>query len=265
VANAVRHYSSRKDAPLIALNCAALSESLIESEIFGHEKGAFTSAFQMKHGLVEVADKGTLFLDEIGEMPVGLQAKLLRFLDSGDFRRVGGNKTLRVDVRVIAATNKDLLSLIKTGAFREDLYYRLNVINITVPPLRERKEDIKELSRHFLSRYARKLSKPVSDFTGEALELLTAYRWPGNVRELENVIERAVIVCESGRIGAGDLSVSPHAAVPDAAVNHSLEEMEKTFILRVLNEAGGNQSKASQLLGIDRKTLYLKLKKYGIG
>ncbi len=264
VANTVWHYSKRKDAPIIALNCAALSENLIESEIFGHEKGAFTSAFQTKHGLVEVADKGTLFLDEIGEMPIGLQAKLLRFLDSGEFRRVGGNKGLRVDVRLIAATNKDLPAAIKTGAFREDLYYRLNVINIAIPPLRERREDIDGLARHFLAKFAKKLAKPVMEFTSEALELLLTYRWPGNVRELENVIERAVIVCEAGTIGAEDLSISSYAGIADLSVNPSLEEMEKNYILRVLKETGGNQSKASQLLGIDRKTLYLKLKKYGI-
>ncbi len=264
IANAVWHYSTRKELPLIALNCAALSENLIESEIFGHEKGAFTSAYQMKHGLVEVADKGTLFLDEIGEMPIALQAKLLRFLDSGEFRRVGGNKALRVDVRVIAATNKDLQAMIKAGAFREDLYYRLNVINITIPPLRERRDDIDALARYFLQKYAKKLAKQVKDFTQEALELLSAYRWPGNVRELENVIERAVIVSDGTSIGAEDLSISSYAAVAEMAVNPSLEEMEKNYILRVLKEAGGNQSRASQLLGIDRKTLYLKLKKYGI-
>ncbi len=264
VANTVWHFSARKDAPFIALNCATLSENLIESEIFGHEKGAFTSAYQTKHGLVEVADRGTLFLDEIAEMPIGLQAKLLRFLDSGEFRRVGGNKTLTVDVRVIAATNKDLASLIKAGRFREDLYYRLNVINITIPPLRDRRSDIPQLARHFLSTYAKKLSKPIADFTAESLELLSAYRWPGNVRELENVIERAVIVCESDTIGAEDLSIPSYAAVADLSVNPSLEEMEKNYIIRVLKETGGNQSKASQLLGIDRKTLYLKLKKYGI-
>jgi DNA-binding NtrC family response regulator len=178
---------------------------------------------------------------------------------------VGGNKNLRVDVRVIAATNKDLSAAIKTGGFREDLYYRLNVINIAIPPLRERREDIDELARHFLAKYAKKLAKPLTDFTAEALELLSGYRWPGNVRELENVIERAVIVCEAGAIGAEDLSISSYDAVADMSVNPSLEEMEKNYILRVLKEAGGNQSKASQLLGIDRKTLYLKLKKYGIG
>jgi DNA-binding NtrC family response regulator len=264
VANTIWHFSTRKDAPFIALNCASLSENLIESEIFGHEKGAFTSAYQMKHGLVEVADKGTLFLDEIGEMPIGLQAKLLRFLDSGEFRRVGGNKTLSVDVRMIAATNKDLTGMINTGKFREDLYYRLNVINLTIPALRERKEDIAELSRHFLKKYAKKLSKVIADFTPEALALLAGYHWPGNVRELENVVERAVILCESDRIGANDLSIPSSATVAELGTNPSLEEMEKAYILRILKEAGNNQSKASQLLGIDRKTLYLKLKKYGI-
>ncbi len=264
IANTVWHYSTRKEAPFVALNCASLSENLIESELFGHEKGAFTSAYQMKHGLVEVADNGTLFLDEIGEMPIALQAKLLRFLDSGEFRRVGGNKTLSVDVRVIAATNKDIPSLIKTGKFREDLFYRLNVINIAIPPLRERKEDIPELARYFLEKYAKKLAKPITDLTPEALEMLPAYLWPGNVRELENVIERAVILCESDTLGAEDFSIPSPAVVTELGTNPSLEEMEKNYILRVLKEANNNQSKASQLLGIDRKTLYLKLKKYGI-
>jgi len=264
VANTVWHYSKRNDTPFIALNCASLSETLIESEIFGHEKGAFTSAYQLKHGLVEVADKGTLFLDEIGELPVALQPKLLRFLDSGEFRRVGGNKALRVDVRLITATNKDLPAMIKAGTFREDLFYRLNVITVLIPPLRERKEDIAALAEHFLKKYAQKLSKAIAGFTAEALELLTGYRWPGNVRELENVIERAVILCEGDRIGAEDLSISSYSAAAEMSLHPSLEEMEKNYILRVLKEANNNQSKASQLLGIDRKTLYLKLKKYGI-
>ncbi len=263
-ANTVWHNSRRKDRPFIALNCASLSENLIESEIFGHEKGAFTSAYQLKHGLVEVADKGTLFLDEIGEMPVGLQAKLLRFLDSGEFRRVGGNKAMRVDVRLITATNKDLPEMIKAGSFREDLYYRLNVITVTLPPLRERKEDIPALARYFIKKYSGKLAKTATDFTAEALEQLAGYHWPGNVRELENVIERAVILCETDTIGALDLFIPSAAVVTERGANPSLEEMEKNYILRVLKEADHNQSKASQLLGIDRKTLYLKLKKYGI-
>jgi two-component system, NtrC family, response regulator AtoC len=264
VANTVWHYSKRKDTPFIALNCASLSESLIESEIFGHEKGAFTNAYQLKHGLVEVADTGTLFLDEIGEMPIGLQAKLLRFLDSGEFRRVGGNKALTVDVRLIAATNKDLTAMIKKGTFREDLYYRLNVINITIPPLRERKEDIAALARHFLKQYAKKMGKSITDLKPDALDLLAGYHWPGNVRELENVVERSVILCETSQLGAEDLSVPTPAVISELGTNPSLEEMEKNYILRVLKESNNNQSRASQLLGIDRKTLYLKLKKYGI-
>jgi DNA-binding NtrC family response regulator len=264
IANTIWHYSKRNRVPLVALNCATLSENLIESEIFGHEKGAFTNAYQTKHGIVEVADKGTLFLDEIAEMPLGLQAKLLRFLDSGEFRRVGGNKILNVDVRVIAATNKNLTDLIKAGHFREDLYYRLNVINITLPPLRERKEDIPELSRFFLKKYGHKLSKSASDFAPEVLDLFSSYDWPGNVRELENIIERAVILSDSEQIAKEDVSIPAVRAGRETPAASSLEEMEKEHIQKVLHEAEGNQSRTSQLLGIDRKTLYLKLKKYGI-
>ncbi|NJD56163.1 MAG: sigma-54-dependent Fis family transcriptional regulator [Nitrospirae bacterium] len=264
VANTIWHYSGRNTLPFIALNCATFSENLIESEVFGHEKGAFTNAYETKHGIVEVADRGTLFLDEIAEMPVGLQAKLLRFLDTGEFRRVGGNKILNVDVRVIAATNKDLRDLIAQGRFREDLYYRLNVINIIIPPLRERTEDIADLAAYFLEKYGRKLSKPITGFAPEALALLSGYTWPGNVRELENVIERAVILCDSERVEADDLSVPAGRSVADKGAGGSLEDMERDYILRVLREFNGNQSKASQVLGIDRKTLYLKLRKYGL-
>jgi len=275
VANLIWQYSKRNTLPFIALNCATFSENLIESELFGHEKGAFTNAYQTKYGIVEVADKGTLFLDEIGEMPLGLQAKLLRFLDSGEFRRVGGNKTLTVDVRVIAATNRDLTELIREGRFRQDLYYRLNVININIPPLRERREDIPELSRYFLKKYSQKLSKSILGFTREALEILINYPWPGNVRELENVIERAVILCDSENIGPESLSIAVFPLVETAPLRPclpqdfsgtplSLEDVERDHILRVLREANENRSRASQILGIDRKTLYLKLKKYGI-
>jgi two-component system response regulator AtoC len=264
IANTIWQHSKRSKRPFIALNCATFSEHLIESELFGHEKGAFTNAYQAKHGLVEVADKGTLFLDEIAEMPLGLQANLLRFLDSGEYRRVGGNKTLTVDARVIAATNKNLSELIRTGHFREDLYYRLNVINITIPPLRDRKEDIPDLAGFFLRKYTLKLSKSISGFAPEVLDLFNAYDWPGNVRELENIMERAVILCDSDTMGAEDISLpSAHAVTNNPAVS-SLEEMEKEHVLKVLHEVDGNQSKASQMLGIDRKTLYLKLKKYGI-
>jgi transcriptional regulator with GAF, ATPase, and Fis domain len=269
VANTIWRASLRRESPFIPLNCATFSESLVESELFGHEKGAFTSAVATKHGLVEVADKGTLFLDEVGELPPALQPKLLRFLDTGEFRRVGGTRALAVDVRVIAATNRDLRSLVAAGRFREDLFYRLNVITVVVPPLRERREDVPELARHFLRRYGRKRPGAAArDFSAGALAALEAYRWPGNVRELENVVERAVILSEGELIQPGDLAIpGPLAAGvdgPGAAAAGSLEEIERDHILRVLREAGGNQSRASQVLGIDRKTLYLKLKKYGL-
>lgn len=263
IANLIWQHSNRKDAPFIALNCATLSENLIESELFGHEKGAFTNAFQTKYGIVEVADRGTLFLDEIGEMPIGLQAKLLRFLDSGEFRRVGGNKTLKADVRVITATNKDIGELARKGEFRQDLYYRLNVINITIPPLRDRKEDIPELADYFLKRYTNKLSKTIKGIDSNAMNILMNYHWPGNVRELENVIERAVILSDTDFIRPEDISISQ---IPDKEEGKlsSLDDIERSYIIKVLKETGWNQSKASQILGIDRKTLYLKLKKYDI-
>src|SRR5208283_4655589 len=264
IANAIWQHSKRSTLPFIALNCAAFSESLIESELFGHEKGAFTNAYQAKYGLVEVADKGTLFLDEIAEMPLGLQANLLRFLDSGQYRRVGGNKVLTVDTRVIAATNKNLAELIAAGRFRDDLYYRLNVINITIPPLRERKEDIPDLSAFFLRKYGAKLSKNTSGFTAEVTDIFSSYDWPGNVRELENIIERAVILCDSEKIGKDDISLPAVHSEKNNRAHPSLQDMEKDHILKVLQETDGNQSKASQMLDIDRKTLYLKLKKYGI-
>ncbi len=264
IANTIWHHSRREAAPFIALNCATLSENLIESEIFGHEKGSFTSAYQTKHGIVEVADKGTLFLDEIGEMPIGLQAKLLRFLDSGEFRRIGSNRTLKVDVRVLAATNKDLAEMARTGAFREDLFYRLNVITITIPPLRDRVDDIPDLADCFLKKYSQKLSKEIKGLGPDALDTLKKYLWPGNVRELENVIERAVILCDTGRIAAADLAVPARHADAGTKEHASLENMEKEHILKVLRDVNSNQSKASQILGIDRKTLYHKLRKYGI-
>lgn len=265
IANTIWRQSRRSDKPFTALNCANLSESLMESELFGHEKGAFTTAYQTKYGIVEVADKGTLLLDEIAEMPLSLQAKLLRFLDSGEFRRVGGTKPFQVDIRVIASTNKHLEELVRRGDFREDLFYRLNVINITVPPLRDRKEDIPGLASHFLRLYAQRLSRDVRDIRPEAMQRLLSHLWPGNVRELENVMERAVILCESDAIGAEDLSVPAAAPLPSGSGPLPLlEEMERDYIMRVLEEADGNQSRASRILGINRKTLYLKLKKYGI-
>ncbi|RJQ44087.1 MAG: sigma-54-dependent Fis family transcriptional regulator [Nitrospiraceae bacterium] len=265
----VAHYlwkkSRRNDRVFIAVNCSTLSENLVESELFGHEKGAFTNAVNVKNGLVETADGGTLFLDEISEVPVALQTKLLRFLDSGEFRRVGANKNLKAHVRIIAATNRDLNEAIAKGSFREDLFYRLNVINIDLPPLRERKEDIKPLAEYFIKKYGRKISKAINAINRDAEEALIAYDWPGNVRELENVIERAVILCENDVITRESLAVN--GAVPQQGSRHTfpqLQEIEKDHILMALKKTGGNQTKASKMLGLDRKTLYLKLKRYGI-
>jgi DNA-binding NtrC family response regulator len=265
----VAHYiwkkSRRSNRPFVALNCSNISESLMESELFGHEKGAFTHACRVKNGLVETADAGTLFLDEIADMPVTVQAKLLRFLDSGEFRRVGGNKALKADVRIVAATNRNLNDAIRAGGFREDLFYRLNVINIEIPPLRERKEDIKPLAAYFLVKYGRKISKSIKALDPQAEQILLDYDWPGNVRELENVIERAVILCETDTITAEDIAVTG-GKLPEGIphVMPQLQEVEKNYILSVLEKTGGNQTRASKLLGLDRKTLYLKLKKYNI-
>lgn len=264
VANYIWKKSRRKGRPLIALNCATLSENLIESELFGHEKGAFTNAHKIKHGLVESAGGGTLFLDEIGEIPLPLQAKLLRFLDSGEFRRVGGNNALNADVRLIAATNKNLEKAALLGQFREDLYYRLNVISIVVAPLRERKEDIVPLAEYFLRKYKSRIERKINGFTPRALDTLVNYDWPGNIRELENIIERAVILCDTDLIPEKDLAVPVKPRLQPESSIPPLDEMEKDYIIRVLQQTGGNQTKASILLGIDRKTLYLKLKKYGL-
>ncbi len=264
----VAHYlwkkSKRYNRSFIALNCSTLSENLMESELFGHEKGAFTNAFSVKNGLVETANEGTLFLDEIAEMPTAVQTRLLRFLDSGEFRRVGGNKTLRADVRIITATNRDLKESIKAGSFREDLFYRLNVINIEIPPLRERKADIRPLTEYFLKKFSGTLKNAKTLGPG-AEEKLMRYDWPGNVRELENVIERAIILCEGDIITSDDLSVPDNMTHSKSGNNiPQLQEIEKDYILTVLKKTGGNQTQASRLLGLDRKTLYLKLKRYGI-
>lgn len=264
VAHNIRKYSNRNNRAFVALNCSTLSETLMDSELFGHEKGAFTNALDVKNGLVEAANGGTLFLDEIGEFPVGLQAKLLRFLDSGEFRRVGANKPLKADVRIITATNSNLNEAIRKGTFREDLYYRLNVITIDVPPLRVRKGDIRPLTDYFLEKYSLKVSKKISTLDRDAEDLLLNYNWPGNVRELENVIERAVILCDSDVISREDLAVTG-GGLPDRNNGFpQLKDIERNYIMKVLKETGGNQTKASQVLGVDRKTLYLKLKKYGI-
>lgn len=274
VANAIWRSSRRADAPYTALNCASLTGQLIESELFGHEKGSFTTAYRTKFGIVEAVDKGTLLLDEVGELPLELQSKLLRFLDSGEFRRVGGNKTLKADVRLLASTNRDLRALVDDGRFREDFFYRLNVINIQVPPLRDRASDIPALIDFFLKRVSKKLSKTLKGISPEAIKALRSHSWPGNVRELINEIERAAILSSSGIIELEDLvlcmpdrtakAVNGNIMDESEDVYRELKDIEKDYIAKVLRETGGNQSRASQILGINRKTLYLKIKKYGL-
>ncbi len=269
VAKAIHFLSPRRHQPYIQVNCAALPETLLESELFGHERGAFTGAVARRQGRFELADGGTLFLDEIGELSPAVQVKLLRVLQEKAFERVGGGETLRVDVRIIAATNRDLSAAMAEGRFREDLYYRLNVVPITLPSLRERREDIPLLVEHFLKKFDGQ--GRVVGLTPEASKLLTEYRWPGNVRELENAIERAVIICRQNRVTAEDLppevrDVAMPARrsgikLPEGGV--SLREVEKELIRQALDRAGGNQTAAARLLGISRHTLLYRLQKYG--
>ena len=265
VANAIHEHSPRAKQPFVKLHCAALAESLLESELFGHERGAFTGAVTRRDGRFQQADGGTLFLDEIGEISPAVQVKLLRFLQEHEFERVGGNKTIRVDVRVVAATHRDLLAEVKRGRFREDLFYRLNVVQIVVPPLRARRSDIPLLADRFLRQAARVNNSRVRAFTDEALECLVRYPWPGNVRELENAIERAVVMCLGDVIGVDDLppllapaSRDEMPPVPGA----SLAEIERFVILRTLEHTGGCKSHASRLLGITQRTIQNKLHQY---
>ncbi|MEL1134689.1 sigma-54 dependent transcriptional regulator [Desulfitobacterium sp. THU1] len=270
VAHAIYSLSSRWEGPLIRVNCAALPESLMESELFGHEKGAFTGAHARKAGRFELADGGTLFLDEIGELSLGVQAKLLRVLQERTFERVGGVKTLKVDVRIIAATNKDLLEEIKDGRFREDLFYRLSVFPINLPPLRERIEDIPLLAQHFLEKLS--LNGETKRFREEVIERFKHYDWPGNVRELQNIIERMVILCPYQEIGVewipdlfmkGTQGKGAQAfTLPSEGI--SLEELEKTLLEQALERADGNQTHAAQLLGLSRHAYLYRLEKYGI-
>jgi DNA-binding NtrC family response regulator len=287
VANDLFRASSRSKEPFIRVNCAAISESLIESEFFGHEKGAFTGALQRREGRFELANNGTILLDEISEISLKVQAKLLRVLQEKEFERVGGNKTIKVNVRVLATTNRDLLKSVERNEFRQDLYYRLNVFPIYVPPLRERKEDVKVLSRAFLDRYARSHGVKIKGFSDEALKALIQHDWPGNVRELQNTIERAVILTESGtKLSAsslglvaslGEASVSipiesretngDPAADSSESVDRdvspmSLEELEKKHILSVLEKNGWNRTKAAEILGISIRTLRNKITAY---
>jgi len=276
VARSILYTSTRRAGPFIAVNCAALSENLLESELFGHEKGAFTGAMSMKKGRFELADRGTLFLDEIGEISPNLQVKLLRVLQEKVFERVGGTRPILVDIRVIAATNKNLKEEIERGRFREDLYYRLNVIHLTLPPLRERIEDIRTLSQHFILKHQeeRHSGVPVKGVSQEVERLFYEYAWPGNIRELENVIERAMILCPGDTIAVSDLPKTFHDkaahglsldAIPErATLSETLAEVEKALILKALQRADNVQSHAARLLGIGKSGLNQKIKKYNL-
>jgi PAS domain S-box-containing protein len=270
------HYQSLRQAePFIAINCAAIPETLLESELFGYEKGAFTDARAQKRGIFELADRGTLFLDEIGEIPLMLQAKLLRVLEEQSFRRLGGLKDIKLDLRVVAATNKNLREAVKEGAFRQDLYFRLNVIQIMIPPLRERLEDIVPLTKFFVEHYNRKFKRNIEGVSEDAAKLLMSHDWPGNVRELRNAIERAMILEESSLITASSLPIAisrPEAgtAIPSQASvdipsdGLSLEDNERSLLARALEKTSGNQTQAARLLRITRDTLRYKMKKFNL-
>ncbi|MEJ2726785.1 MAG: sigma-54 dependent transcriptional regulator [Deltaproteobacteria bacterium] len=269
VAGAIHFNSQRKDGPFVRINCAAITETLLESELFGHEKGSFTGAYKRKEGRFVQADGGSLFLDEISEMSPAMQAKLLRVLQERELTRVGGEEPIKVDVRVIAATNRDLLQDMEAGRFREDLYYRLNVVNLDIPPLRHRREDIPLLAQHFLKGFSEKNRKEFKGFTPQAMDRLLKYDWPGNVRELMNAVERSVVLGRSEYLDVDDVPLVPGESPEEKAASPlpeelSLEEVEKTTILNVLESTGGNKSEAARRLGITRKTLTSKLKKYGV-
>ncbi len=271
IANAIHFNSSRREAPFVKINCAALTETLLESELFGHEKGAFTGADRRREGKFVQADGGSIFLDEVSEMSPAMQVKLLRVLQERELTRVGGQDVVRVDVRLIAASNKDLIKEIREGRFREDLFYRLNVVALALPPLKERAEDIPLLAQHFLKLFAERNAKAISGFTPRAMQKLAAYAWPGNVRELMNAVERAVVLSRSDTVDEDELvfpmadqCLSPEAPRTAAATaGLPLEAVEKQSILEAMKAAGGNKSEAARRLGITRKTLRKKLEKYG--
>ncbi len=270
IANAIHYNSRRNDASFIKINCSALTETLLESELFGHEKGAFTGAERRREGKFVQAHGGSLFLDEVSEMSKAMQVKLLRVLQEREITRVGGSEEIKVDVRVIAASNKDLQAEIRSGNFREDLFYRLNVVSLHVPPLRARKEDIPILAQHFLQVFADRNKKVINAFTPGAMEKLLAYHWPGNIRELMNAVERSVVLARTDVLDAGDMALIMEKNNPGAGVSEqgeatrslSLESMEKKNILAALADCGGNKSETARRLGITRKTLRAKLRKY---
>lgn len=279
VARALHEASPRRDGPFIALNCASLAPTLLESELFGHEKGAFTGATSRREGRFERAHKGTLFLDEVGEIDPGVQVKLLRVLQNGEFERVGGTETIKVDVRIVAATNRDLRQAIAQGTFREDFYYRLNVFSIYVPPLRERPDDIPALVEHFLNKYSMELGKDVNEVDDDVLELFLQYPWPGNVRELENIIERAVVLASGKQITMNEMPYELQAFLAskkeetqnidktgneDFALEKHTERLEKELILKALEKCHWNKTRAAELLGIKRTTLQYRIRRLGL-
>jgi len=276
VARSIHLQSRRADQPFLAINCGALPENLLESELFGHVRGSFTGAFTDKKGLFEQADHGTLFLDEVGELAPQSQVKLLRVLQENEIRRVGGNTNLKVDVRILAATNRDLRLAMQNGQFREDLYYRLNVFQIDLPPLRERGEDVLLLAHYFLDIYARRLGKSIRGFDSDASYQLTHYPWPGNVRELENVVQRATALAERDVIRAADLPRhlrearmplldAPTGGLPVLPEGLRLDELERLYMEQTLGRNAGNVSRSARQLGISRSTMWRKMKQYGLG
>jgi len=271
VARLIHNLSPRSGRPIIAVNCGAVPEGLLESELFGHEKGAFTGAVGRRIGRFEEADGGTLFLDEVGEIAPAVQVKLLRFLQEREFQRLGGNATIRTDVRIISATNRDLEARVREGAFREDLFYRLNVVRLDIPPLRERKEDIPPLIEHFLARFAADNGKDLEGISSEARDLLMKYDYPGNVRELENIVERAVVICRGTVIGvedlpfgAGETASAEERDKEDGLLRGSVEDLERKLIADAMARAGDHQTRAAEILGISERMLRYKLKKYNL-
>jgi len=273
IAKAIHYHSPRASRPLIKVNCAALPETLLESELFGHEKGAFTGAGARRIGRFEAADKGTLFLDEIGDIPPSVQVKLLRVLQEKEFERIGGNETIKADVRLVAATNRDLEKAMKDGSFREDLYYRLNVVTVVIPPLRERKEDIPALMEHFIRKYGNENSRNIDGVTAETRDLLMRYSYPGNVRELENIIERAVVLTKGEIITSADIPLHLKSvesdekicvAKRDGSLTETLDTVERGIIMEALKAVGGVQTRAAEKLGISERVLRYKLKKFKI-
>jgi DNA-binding NtrC family response regulator len=269
IAKAIHNLSPRKNGPFIAVHAAALPTTLLESELFGHEKGAFTGAVERRVGRFELADGGTLFLDEIGELEPQIQVKLLRVLEERAFERVGGAKTLQVDVRLVAATNKDLKKLVSEGKFRDDLFYRLSVVTVDLPPLRERRDDIPLLVKSFLGEFSRENGKEVRELTPEAMNQLLAYDWPGNVRELRNAIEQMVVLARGERLTVRDVPAAIRGGADLTKINvvrtgMTVEDAERQLIVQALKETEGNRTKAAQRIGVSRRTLHRKLKEYGL-